>query len=75
MSTNHVGGGGGNAVKRPDKVLAPVLWFSMGEVWHLKGVFGNLGQRRYFGLSASLHLPKESFLCMYKGKLKNTRYK
>lgn len=59
-------------MKRPDKVLAPVLWFSMGEVWNLKRVFGNLGQRRYFRLSASSHLLRESLLGIHKGKLKNT---
>lgn len=53
---------GGIAVKRPDKVLAPVVWFSKGEFGNLKRVLRNLGQSGYSplgeisGLFASLHL-------------------
>lgn len=63
------------AVKRPDKVLAPVLWFSVGEVGNLKRVLRNLGQSRYSGLFAPLHPLRESFLRIRRGKLKNTGHK
>lgn len=73
MSTNHVQGH--IVVNRPDKLLAPVLWSSMGKYRTEKGVTEAWGQREYFWLCASLHRVRESFLSIYiKGKFKNICY-
>lgn len=74
MSTNHVGVGD-NAVKRPDKVLAPVLWFSMRGSMAIERYFRKSGAEEVFWAVCFI-TPSKGVIPMYlQGELKNTRYK
>lgn len=63
MSTNHAQGH--TALNRPDQVLAPRLWSSVGKYRAEKGAPEIWGQNKYSWQSASLHFLKETLLNIY----------